>query len=46
MTRLPNRDWGKLRDQRAEDAVEGRRDEYDPEYSKAIQSYFKAIGNQ
>ena len=46
MTRLPNHDWGKLRNQRAEDAVEGRRDEYDPEFSRSIQAYFKAIGNQ
>ncbi len=46
MTRFPNRDWGKLRNQGAEDAVEGRRDEYDPEFSQSIQVYFKAIGNQ
>ncbi len=40
------KDWGKLREQRAEDAVEGRRDEFDPEFSEAIQAYYKALGNR
>ena len=42
---VPNRDWGKLRDQRVEDAVEGQRDEFDPEFSQAIRAYYKALGN-
>ena len=46
MTRAPSRDWGKLRDQRSEDAVEGRRDEFDPEFSEAIKAYYKALGNR
>ena len=45
-SRGPGRDWGKLRDQRVEDAVEGQRDEFDPEFSQAIQAYYKALGNQ
>jgi hypothetical protein len=43
-SRTQNRDWGKLRDQRAEDAVEGQRDEFDPEFNRAIQAYYKALG--
>ncbi len=46
LTRVPSGDWGKLRNQRAEDAVEGRRDEFDPEFSEAIKAYFKALGNR
>jgi len=46
LTRVPSHDWGKLRDQRAEDAVEGRRDEFDPEFSEAIKAYYKALGNR
>jgi len=46
MTRVPNGDWGKLRAQRAEDAVEGRRDDFDPEFSDAIRAYYKALGNR
>lgn len=46
MTRVPNRDWGKLRDQRTQDAVEGRRDEYDPEFEEAIHAYYRALGNR
>ena len=46
LTRVPNSDWGKLRNQRAEDAVEGRRDEFDPEFSEAIKAYYKALGNR
>ena len=45
-SRTPGRDWGKLRDQRAEDAVEGQRDEFDPEFSQAIQACYKALGNR
>lgn len=44
-SRAQNREWGKLRDQRAEDAVEGQRDEFDPEFNRAIQAYYKALGN-
>ncbi len=43
-SRAQNRDWGKLRDQRAEDALEGQRDEFDPEFNRAIQAYYKALG--
>ena len=39
-----NRDWGQLREQRAEDVVEGKRDEFDPEFNEAIQAYYRAIG--
>ncbi|MCY2983994.1 MAG: hypothetical protein NTY15_10185 [Planctomycetota bacterium] len=44
VSQAPNRDWGKLRDQRAEDAVEGQRDDFDPEFNRAIQAYYKALG--
>ncbi len=40
------RDWEKLRDQRAENAVEVRRDDYDPEFSEAIRAYFQSLGNR
>ena len=43
-SRAQNREWGKLRAQRAEDAVEGQRDEFDPEFNSAIQAYYKALG--
>ena len=46
VARGQNKDWGKLREQRAEDAVEGRRDDFDPEFSEAIQAYYKALGNR
>ena len=46
MMRSKNRVWGKLREQRVEDAVEGRRDEYDPEFSNAIQAYTKGLGRR
>ena len=46
MNRVQNRDWGKLRDQRTKDAVEGRRDELDPEFEEAIQAYYRALGNR
>ncbi len=46
IARGQNREWGKLREQRAEDAVEGRRDEFDPEFSEAIQAYYKALGSR
>ena len=39
-----NRDWGQLREQRAEDVIEGNRDEFDPEFSDAIQAYYRAVG--
>lgn len=42
----PSRDWGNLREQRAEDVIEGRRDEYDPEFVEAIKAYFKAMGSR
>lgn len=38
-----NREWGQLREQSAEDVVEGNRDEFDPEYNEAIQAYYRAI---
>ena len=44
MMRSTNREWGKLREQRVEDAIEGRRDEYDPEFNNAIQAYTKGLG--
>lgn len=28
------------------DAVEGRRDEFDPEFSEAIKAYYKALGRR
>ena len=46
MTQTKNRDWGKLRGQRATDAIEGRRDEYDPEFEEAIQAYYRVLGNR
>ena len=46
MMRSTNREWGKLREQRVEDAIEGRRDEYDPEFNKAIQAYTKGLGRR
>ena len=46
MMRSTNREWGKLREQRVEDAIEGRRDEYDPEFNNAIQAYTKGLGRR
>jgi hypothetical protein len=39
-------DWGSLRDQRAEDVTQGKRDAFDPEYSDAIRAYFRALGER
>jgi hypothetical protein len=38
-------DWGRLRDKRADDLIEGRREIYDPEFSEAIRAYYRALGN-
>jgi len=48
---LPNsqssndRDWGKLRTQRAVDVKEGTRESFDPEFDQAIRAYYQAIGD-
>lgn len=39
-------DWGSLREQRAEDVTQGKRDVFDPEYSDAIRAYFRALGER
>lgn len=41
-----DREWGRLRDQRADDVIEGRREEFDPEYSAAIKAYYKGLGKK
>lgn len=41
-----DREWGRLRNQRADDVIEGRREEYDPEYSAAIKAYYKGLGKK
>ncbi len=46
MAKETPRDWGKLRSQRAEDVVEGYRDEFDPEFSQAIQAYYRAMSDK
>jgi hypothetical protein len=43
---LPGQDWGLLREQRAEDVTQGRRDAIDPEFSDAIRAYFRALGQR
>jgi hypothetical protein len=43
---LPGQDWGLLREQRAEDVTQGRRDVIDPEFSDAIRAYFRALGQR
>jgi hypothetical protein len=43
---LPGEDWGLLREQRAEDVSQGRRDAIDPEFSDAIRAYFRALGQR
>ena len=45
MTGTRNREWGKLRAQRTQDAVEGRRDEYDPEFEELIKAYYRGLGS-
>ena len=48
---LPNsqstsdRDWGKLRTQRAVDVKEGTRESFDPEFDQAIRAYYQAISD-
>ncbi len=41
-----NNDWGRLREQGAEDISEGRREMLDPDFNEAIQAYFRALGRQ
>jgi hypothetical protein len=36
-------DWGRLREKRADDVTEGRREIYDPEFSDAIRAYYRAL---
>lgn len=43
---LPGEDWGRLRQQRAEEITQGKRDALDPEYSDAIRAYFRALGER
>jgi hypothetical protein len=43
---LTGQDWGRLREQRAEDVTQGKRDSLDPEYSDAIRAYFRALGER
>ncbi len=38
--------WGRLREKRADDVIEGRREIYDPEFSDAIRAYYRALGKQ
>ncbi len=51
-SRLPSitsrlgQDWGSLREQRAEDVTQGKREAFDPEYSDAIRAYFRALGER
>lgn len=41
-----NGDWGKLREQSAEDLTEGRRESLSAEYRKRIETYFRVIGER
>ncbi|MFN6401468.1 MAG: hypothetical protein ACK449_16380 [Planctomycetota bacterium] len=38
--------WGKLREQRAEQVIEGKREFLDPEFGEAIRAYYRALGKQ
>lgn len=38
-----NRDWGRLRTQKAEQVLEGTRETFDPEFDAAIRAYYQAI---
>jgi len=38
--------WGKLREQRAEQVIEGKREFLDPEFGDAIRAYYRALGKQ
>jgi hypothetical protein len=38
--------WGRLREKRADDLTEGRREVFDPEFSDAIRAYYRALGKQ
>ncbi|MEQ1828554.1 MAG: hypothetical protein ABL921_21510 [Pirellula sp.] len=39
-------EWGKLRTQRAEDVIEGKREVYDPEFAEAIKAYYRSMGTK
>ncbi len=39
-------EWGRLREQRAEQVIEGKREFLDPEFSEAIRAYYRALGKQ
>ena len=39
-------EWGRLREQRAEQVIEGKREFLDPEFSDAIRAYYRALGKQ
>ncbi|XZE32964.1 hypothetical protein SH501x_003735 [Pirellulaceae bacterium SH501] len=38
-----DRDWGRLRQQKAEQVLEGTRETFDPEFDAAIRAYYQAI---
>lgn len=40
-----DRDWGRLRQQKAEQVLEGTRETFDPEFDAAIRAYYQAIAN-
>jgi hypothetical protein len=37
-------EWGRLREQRADDVTQGRRETFDPEFNEAIRAYYRALG--
>ena len=39
-------EWGKLREQRAEQVIEGKREFLDPEFGEAIRAYYRALGRK
>ncbi|MCY3004901.1 MAG: hypothetical protein NTV29_02870 [Planctomycetota bacterium] len=39
-------EWGRLRQQRAEQVIEGKREFLDPEFGDAIRAYYRALGKQ
>ena len=39
-------EWGRLREQRAEQVIEGKREFLDPEFGEAIRAYYRALGKQ
>ena len=46
VNRQENEEWGKLREQAAEDLSKGRREKVSEEYRKSVETYFRVLAER